>query len=60
MNFNAEKMHRMCLRKNKYKTLRQAKLAVEKYKEKYDTEYRIYYCTLCGNYHLTTKGEIKK
>ena len=50
----------MCLRKNKYKTLRQAELAVEKYKEKYNTEYRIYYCTLCGYYHLTTKGVIKK
>ena len=49
----------MCLRKNKYKTLSQAELALEKYKEKYNTEYRIYYCTLCGYYHLTTKERIK-
>lgn len=52
---NAEQMHKMCLRKRKYKS---EQLALKYAKEcdiKYGKTHRVYYCPLCGFYHLTTK-----
>lgn len=55
-DFTADKMYRMCIKKKRYKNELQAKEASEKYGKMYNVEYQIYYCRLCGKYHLTTKN----
>ena len=57
---DAGQMYRMCLKKRKYKTEKQAKEAAIHYTEKYQKEHRVYYCRLCGCFHLTTKQDTKK
>ena len=32
----------------------------EKYTEKYGVEHRVYWCALCGFFHLTTKEKWRK
>ena len=54
-NFDAGKMHRMCLRKRKYLNEEIANKKAKEYTEKYNVEHRVYWCSLCGFYHLTTK-----
>ena len=56
MNFNANRMYRMCLKKQKYKTKEIAENYAKKYTKKYNIEHRVYWCALCGHYHLTTKA----
>lgn len=51
-------MHRMCLRKHKYKTEALALKYAKECEVKYGKKHRVYLCPLCGFYHLTTK-EIK-
>lgn len=57
---DAEQMYRMCLKKRKYKTEKQALQKAQEYTEKYEKIHRVYYCPLCGFYHLTTKQYINK
>lgn len=51
----AEQMYRMCLKKRKYKSEEVAKQIAKQCDEKYGVTHRVYYCPLCGHYHLTTK-----
>ena len=60
MNFNAEKMHRMCLKKCKFRSENAAQKMAEKCTEKYEIEHRVYWCALCGFWHLTTKEKWRK
>lgn len=60
MKFDADRMHRMCLKKIKYRTEKIAKKMAKKYTEKYGIEHRVYWCALCGFYHLTTKEKWRK
>lgn len=55
MKFNADRMYRMCLHKRKYRDENTANKFAKECSEKYDKEYRVYFCMLCGFYHLTTK-----
>lgn len=55
MKFNAERMLRMCLKKRKYKNKEIAEEIAIECTKKYGTEHRVYWCSLCGFYHLTTK-----
>lgn len=60
MEFSAERMHRMCLRKHKYKDEKTALKYALVCNKKYGGEHRVYWCPLCGYYHLTTKEKLKK
>lgn len=60
MKFDANRMHRMCLRKQKYKDEATAQKFAKEYTEKYSIEHRVYWCALCGFYHLTTKEKWRK
>lgn len=55
MEFNADRMHRMCLRKHKYKDEKTALKIAKECDVKYGGEHRVYWCPLCGYFHLTTK-----
>lgn len=55
MYLNAINMYKMCLRKVKYKTQQYAEEKAKEYEEKYNIKHYVYFCPLCGNYHLTTK-----
>ena len=55
MEFNAERMHRMCLKKRKYKDEGTAIKIAKRCDIKYGGVHRVYWCPLCGYYHLTTK-----
>lgn len=59
MEFSAERMHRMCLRKHKYKDEKTALKIAKECDVKYGGEHRVYWCPLCGYYHLTTKEKLK-
>lgn len=59
MEFSAERMHRMCLRKHKYKDEKTALKYALVCNKKYGGEHRVYWCPLCGYYHLTTKEKLK-
>lgn len=50
MKYNARNMYFSCLRKAKFKDKAKAEIRAKKYNQ------RIYYCGLCGYYHLTSKG----
>jgi len=52
---DASQMYRMCLKKRKYKTEELAKKVAEECNVKYGKVHRVYYCPLCGFFHLTTK-----
>lgn len=60
MEFSAERMHRMCLRKHKYKDEKTALKYALACNRKYGGEHRVYWCPLCGYYHLTTKEKLKR
>lgn len=51
----AEQMYKMCLRKRKYKSEQLAMQYAKECDAKYGKKHRVYYCPLCGFYHLTTK-----
>lgn len=51
----AEQMYRMCLKKHKYRTEEFALKVAKSCDKKYGKTHRVYYCPLCGYYHLTTK-----
>jgi len=53
-------MSKSCLGKRMYKSYEIAAQYAKKYDEKYGVKSRIYYCTICGYFHLTTKPEQKK
>lgn len=53
MEFDADKMHRMCLRKHKYKDEKTALKFAKECNTKYGGEHRVYWCPLCGYFHLT-------
>jgi rubrerythrin len=52
---NAEQMYKMCLKKRKYKSEKIAQKYAKECDKKYGGTHRVYYCPLCGYYHLTTK-----
>ena len=54
MRWDAKAMYCSCLRKKKFKDYNQAKNIAQKYHQ------RIYFCNLCGYYHLTSKLEKKQ
>ena len=60
MNFNTKRMYRMCLHKRKYKDENTANKFAKECTEKYGKEHRVYWCALCGCYHLTTKEKWSK
>lgn len=60
MYFNAEKMFRMCLRKKKFTSYSSAQNIAKECDQKYGKTHRVYYCSLCGGYHLTTKEKFIK
>ena len=60
MKFNAERMYRMCLKKHKFRDKETAERIAEKCNIKYGVIHRVYWCALCGFYHLTTKEKWKK
>lgn len=49
-------MHRMCLRKAKYKTQKYAEEKAKQFTEQFGVDQYAYFCPLCGYYHLTTKS----
>lgn len=51
MKYNAKNMHKSCLRKAAFKEYKDAQKRAEKYDQ------RVYYCPLCGKYHLTKTKE---
>ncbi len=51
MKYNAANMYQSCLRKAKFRSYEQARKRADKYKQ------RVYYCPLCGFYHLTKRKE---
>lgn len=52
---DAKQMYKMCLKKRKYKSQDLANKVAEECTIKYGKPHRVYYCPLCGYYHLTTK-----
>lgn len=44
-----------CLKKNKYPSMGYAKRVRSEAKKKRDVDLRIYYCSHCNGYHLTSK-----
>ena len=56
MKLDAQTMHRMCLRKAKYKTQKYAEEKAKQFTEQFGVEQYAYFCPLCGYYHLTTKS----
>jgi len=60
MKFDANRMYRMCLRKHKYKDKNFAEKIAKECSEKYGVEHRVYWCALCGFFHLTTKEKWKE
>lgn len=55
MKMDAKKMHKMCLRKRKYRDRAFAQKVAKECDEKFGKTHRVYFCPLCGFYHLTTK-----
>lgn len=47
MRYNAKNMWKSCLKKVAFKSYEKALKRAEKYNQ------RVYYCFLCGKYHLT-------
>ena len=47
MKYNAKNMYKSCLRKKKYRTREYAENIAKKFNQ------HVYYCKLCGCYHLT-------
>ena len=60
MHFNAEKMFRMCMRKRKFFSQTVARNVAKECDKKYGKTHRVYFCPLCGYYHLTTKESYDK
>lgn len=54
---NAKQMHRMCLRKKKFLTIEFAEKVAKEKAIKFNTKYKVYFCPLCGHYHLATVKE---
>ena len=59
MNINANSMYRMCLRKRGYITEEYALMRAKQIEEKYKVKNKVYYCPLCGSFHITTIKEEK-
>lgn len=55
MKNESYKMYRMCLKKKKYCTLKYANQKAHEYTLKYNKKTTVYFCPICGWYHLTTK-----
>lgn len=53
--YNANTMHRMCLRKKRYRTWDYAQEVAKYMTKKYGKEQRAYYCPICHSYHLTSQ-----
>jgi len=51
MKYNAKNMWKSCMRKVGFKSYQKALQRAEKYNQ------RVYYCMLCGKYHLTKRKE---
>lgn len=50
---------RECKKKVQYETLRAAHKRANKYSEEFNVKNRVYQCTTCGLWHITTKGKDK-
>ncbi len=50
-------MSKSCMRKRKYRSFESAVQYAKKYDEKYGVKNRVYFCNICGYFHLTTKEE---
>lgn len=57
---NVRTMYGKCLRKRAYRNLEIAERECKKTSEKYGVEFHIYWCKLCGMYHLTKQPRNKK
>lgn len=57
---NAQTMYGKCLRKRAYRTLEIAERECKKISEKSGIQFYIYWCKLCGNYHLTKQPRDKR
>lgn len=53
MKYTAKNMWKSCFRKAGFKSYNEAIKRAEKYNQ------RVYFCPLCGKYHLTKTKEIK-
>lgn len=51
MKYNAKNMWKSCMRKAAFDTYKDAQKRAEKYNQ------RVYFCMLCGKYHLTKRKE---
>lgn len=51
---------RECSKKIQYETLRAANRRANKYSEEFNVKNRVYECTTCGLWHITTQPPIKK
>ena len=51
----AKQMHKMCLRKIRYKNEIIALEQAKRLEKIFKVSYRVYYCKLCNGFHLTTK-----
>ena len=50
MKYTAENMYKSCFKKARFKSFNDANKRAKKYNQ------RVYFCPLCGKYHLTSKG----
>lgn len=56
---NAVQMHKMCLRKAKFRTEAIARKVADEKEIQYNCKNNIYFCPLCGHWHITTVKEKK-
>ena len=56
---NAVQMHKMCLRKSRFTNERYAKKVAKAKEIQYNCKNTVYFCPLCGGWHITTIKEKK-
>jgi ribosomal protein L32 len=49
-------MWRSCLKKRAYRSLEKAQATIERIQKERNVELFVYFCPLCGEYHLTHKS----
>ena len=54
MKYDAKNMWKSCFRKVKFTSYKEAAKRAEKYNQ------RVYFCPICGKYHLTKRKEFNE
>ena len=55
----AQHMHKMCLRKARFRSEKIARKVAKEKEKQYDCKNDVYFCPLCAGWHITTVKEVE-